>query len=67
MTLPAPNLHSDPVREPPAIVQMVTREDVVWNRPVFKAPPLELQFEKFDATVFAEELVRIGLAVKSPA
>ncbi len=26
----------------PAIVQMVTREDVLWNRPVFRAPPLQV-------------------------
>ena len=28
--------------EKPAIVQMVNREDVLWNRPVFRAPPLQV-------------------------
>jgi hypothetical protein len=36
------------------------REDVLWNRPVFKAPPLESFLAGFDASVFAEELRRIG-------
>ncbi len=26
----------------PAIVRFVAREDVLWNRPVFKAPPLNV-------------------------
>jgi len=26
----------------PAIIQMVTRDDVLWNRPVFRAPPLQV-------------------------
>jgi len=40
MNLPNTHLHPLPTRETPAIVRMVTREDVLWNRPVFKAPPL---------------------------
>ena len=38
-----PNAQSRPPSEretPPAIVRQVTREDVLWNRPVFRAPPL---------------------------
>lgn len=26
----------------PAIVRSFTRDDVVWNRPIFKAPPLNV-------------------------
>jgi hypothetical protein len=26
--------------ETPAIVRVLAREDLTWNRPVFKAPPL---------------------------
>ena len=41
MNLPPPQNRPSPEREnPPAIVRKMTREDVLWNRPVFKAPPL---------------------------
>ena len=41
MNLPPPPLRPSSEREtPPAIIRKVTREDVLWNRPVFKAPPL---------------------------
>ena len=43
------------------MVRTATREDVQWNRPVFKAPPLELHPQAFDATIFAADLRRIGL------
>lgn len=39
----------------------MVREDVLWNRPVFKAPPLEPLLRGFNASVFAEEFRRIGL------
>jgi hypothetical protein len=43
MNLPPSHFRPDAAREtPPAIVRQVTREDVLWNRPVFKAPPLEV-------------------------
>lgn len=47
--------------DPPAIVQTVARDDVQWNRPIFKAPPLDLHPKLFDATVFAEDLRQVGL------
>lgn len=41
MNLPPPQFRPSLEREiPPAIVRKITREDVLWNRPVFKAPPL---------------------------
>lgn len=41
MILPPPPLRPSSERDnPPAIIRKVTREDVLWNRPVFKAPPL---------------------------
>lgn len=41
MILPPPPLRPSVEREtPPAIIRRVTREDVLWNRWVFKAPPL---------------------------
>jgi len=41
MNVPPPPVRPSAEREtPPAIIRKVTREDVLWNRPVFKAPPL---------------------------
>jgi hypothetical protein len=40
MNLPNPEFQAPPAREIPAIVRVIRREDVVWNRPTFKAPPL---------------------------
>lgn len=41
MTLPVTMDHQAPA-DTPAIVRFVAREDVLWNRPVFKAPPLNV-------------------------
>mgnify|MGYP000266767782 CR=1 FL=1 len=30
------------IEEKPAIVCTVTREDAIWNRPIFRAPPLRI-------------------------
>lgn len=59
MHLPLPTPPQQNVPEPPAMIRSVTREDVLWNRPVFKAPPLNPK--NFDARIFAEDLQRIGL------
>lgn len=40
MNLPPTHFRPPPEREIPAIVRVIPREDVVWNRPTFKAPPL---------------------------
>ena len=40
MNLPNPEFLTPRAREIPAIVRVIKREDVVWNRPTFKAPPL---------------------------
>jgi len=61
MHFPVPNFHPKSEPEPPAMVRTVAREDVQWNRPVFKAPPLELHPQAFDATIFGQDLRRIGL------
>lgn len=58
MPFPAPNFHPKPESEPPAMVRTVTREDVLWNRPVFKAPPLQFHPQSFDASRFSRELPR---------
>ena len=61
MPLPLPNSHNQPVAEPPAMVRTATREDVIWNRPIFKAPPLRFHPQAFDATRFAHDLPRNDL------
>ena len=38
--------------EKPAIVQMVTREDMMWNRPVFRAPPLQVAPPEVNSETF---------------
>ncbi len=41
MPLPVPMDHQAPANTQ-AIVRSVTREELHWNRPVFKAPPLNV-------------------------
>ena len=36
----------------PAIVQKVNREDVIWNRPVFRAPPLRISPPDVNSEIF---------------
>ncbi|MBC7366989.1 MAG: hypothetical protein H7343_09305 [Undibacterium sp.] len=38
--------------EKPAIVQIVTREDVMWNRPIFRAPPLQIAPPNVNPEIF---------------
>ena len=42
MTLPIPFFRSQPPPEMPAIVRAVSQQDMQWDRPVFKAPPLRV-------------------------
>ena len=46
--------------EPPALVRVVAREDVLWNRPIFKAPPLHLHPKLFDVSAFVADLPKVG-------
>jgi hypothetical protein len=46
--------------QPPADVRQVNRGDVLWNRPIFKAPPLNVKPPRLDATIFGQDLRRIG-------
>ena len=53
MLLPPPPFRPSAERDnPPAIIRKITREDVLWNRPVFKAPPLVVRLPA--ARSFAE-------------
>ena len=58
MYLPVTDLRAQRTPEPPAMVSVVSRSDVTWNRPVFKAPPLVLDPQKFNARKLAEDLTR---------
>ncbi len=40
------------------MVSVVSRSDVMWNRPLFKAPPLVLDPQKFNARSFTEDFRR---------
>ena len=40
------------------MVRVISREDVLWNRPVFRAPPLNIKPPTFDATIFSSDLAR---------
>ena len=59
---PLPLLNSPTPADPPAMVRAIEREDVLWDRPVFKAPPLEPQLRHLNVRAYAEDLRRIGLA-----
>jgi hypothetical protein len=37
---------------------------VQWSRPIFKAPPIQLNPKVVDATVLVADLRRIGLVVR---
>ena len=58
MHLPPPFVRPLTATEPPALVRVVSREDVMWNRPVFKAPPLIVRPPVFDPQAFAPETPR---------
>lgn len=45
MPFDVPQFRPPPLPEPTPVVRVVQREDVQWNRPIFKAPPLEV-FQK---------------------
>lgn len=62
MPFSLPSFTPPPAPEPHAQVRTVAREDVQWNRPIFKAPPLEFFLRGIDAKMFARELRSVGLA-----
>jgi hypothetical protein len=60
MYLPPPFIRPQVATEPPALVRVMSREDVLWNRPVFKAPPLVVRPPVIDATVFVAGVVPVA-------
>ncbi|MBI5769977.1 MAG: hypothetical protein HZA93_19535 [Verrucomicrobia bacterium] len=57
MHLPPPTVRPSAATEPPALVRVVTRADVLWNRPVFRAPPLEVHPPAVEGTAFYYEAI----------
>ncbi len=57
MQFPIPYVRPTADTPPPAMVRVVSREDVQWNRPVFKAPPLAVSTPIIDAALLATEIV----------
>jgi len=56
MHLPLPFIRPHAATEPPALVRVVAREDVQWDRPVFKAPPLHVEPPLADLASFGVEV-----------
>ena len=52
MHLPPPTVRPQAATEPPALVRVLSREDVMWNRRIFRAPPLNVRPPVFDASEF---------------
>jgi len=61
MHLPLPFSRPQLPTEPPALVRKIAREDVEWsqwNRPVFKAPPLNVKPPLVDVASLAADVLR---------
>lgn len=58
MPLPVPIHHSQPAEAPSAIVRVLKREDIHWNRPVFRAPPLNVAPPLADIAEFIRSVRR---------
>ena len=52
MALPIHYQNPPEIEPKPSIVQFVTREDVLWNRPIFRAPPLQVLPPRVDSKTF---------------
>jgi hypothetical protein len=61
MPFPVPQFRPPPLAEPTPVVQVVERQAADWNRPIFKAPPLEVYPKLFDSATLADDLRRVGL------
>jgi hypothetical protein len=62
MHLPPPFIRPQTEPEPPALVRVLTREEIHWNRPLFKAPPLEIQPPVADVLSFVSDIPKIAPA-----
>lgn len=60
MYIPVPHLPPDSTPSNSLVVQAPVR-DVIWDRPIFKAPPLEPLIRGIDALAIARDLRRVSL------
>jgi hypothetical protein len=60
MNLPLQFTRPQLPNEPPAIVRAMAHEDVEWNRPLFRAPPLNVIPPLDDVAALAADVVRKG-------
>ena len=60
MHLPPPTTRPSPLPEAPAEVRTNSREDMMWSRPIFRAPPLRVNPPAVDVTVLYYEGVPPG-------
>lgn len=54
MHLPPPISFHPADAQPPAMVRVIERAEIHWNRPVFKAPPLDIAPPISDLVSFIE-------------
>lgn len=59
MPLDVPFHSQPPASAPSAIVRTLTRQDMMWDRPIFKAPPLVIEPPVAD-------LKELAIAVRRP-
>lgn len=59
MLLPPPFIRPQSATEPPALVRVVAREDAMWNRWIFKAPPLRVQPPLADVAALTADLCKV--------
>ncbi|HEY1109790.1 MAG TPA: hypothetical protein VGE76_14175 [Opitutaceae bacterium] len=60
MHIPIPHIPPDSTPSNSLVVQAPVR-DVIWDRPIFKAPPLEPLLGDVDTLAIARELRRVSL------
>lgn len=60
MPFSVPDFNPPPTPEPITLVATPGNGDVLWNRPIFKAPPLEECMRALDAKLIAQELRAVG-------
>ena len=67
MPLLIPYFRQQSFTEPPAMVHVVAREDVQWNRKLFKAPPLNVKPPVLELGPVGANLRKFPAAVSKPA
>ncbi len=56
MFMPVPQPRPSHAPEPPALVHVIARSDLMWNRPLFKAPPLVVRVPKIDTALMVDDV-----------